>query len=127
MHIEIVTNIIPGHSDDEGQLKGIATWIYENLGEDTPWHVTRFIPYLQLSHLSPTPVATLEKAQRIGREAGLKFVYLGNVPGHKLENTYCPKCGKLLIRRLNYSILEYHIKNGKCIYCQEPIPIIEEN
>ncbi len=126
MHIEIVTNIIPGHSDDEGQLKGIANWIYKNLGEDTPWHVTRFIPYLQLSHLSSTPVATLEKAQRIGKEAGLKFVYLGNVPGHELENTYCPKCGRLLIRRLNYSILEYHIEKGKCNYCQEPIPIIEE-
>ncbi len=127
MHIEIVTNIIPGHSDDEEQLEGIAIWIYENLGEDTPWHVTRFIPYLQLSHLSPTPVATLEKAQRIGKEAGLKFVYLGNVPGHELENTYCPKCNKLLIRRLNYAILEYHIKRGECSYCQEPILIIEEN
>ena len=149
MHIEIVTNIIPGHSDDEKQLRGIANWIYEKLGEDTPWHVTRFIPYLQLSHLFPTPVATLERAQRIGKEAGLKFVYLGNVPGHELENTYCPKCGRLLIRRLNYAILEYHIKKGlrprlcprggfapaggtsglegKCSYCQEPILIIEEN
>jgi len=127
MHVEIVTNIIPGHSDDEEQLRGIATWIYKNLGEDTPWHVTRFIPYLELSHLSSTPVATLEKAQRIGKEAGLKFVYLGNVPGHELENTYCPKCGRLLIKRLNYSILEYHIEKEKCTYCKEPIPIIEEN
>lgn len=126
MHIEIVTNIIPGHSDDEKQLRGIATWIYRNLGEDTPWHVTRFIPYLQLSYLPSTPVTTLEKAQRIGKEAGLKFVYLGNVPGHKLENTYCPRCGKLLISRLNYSILEYHIEKGKCNYCQEPIPIVGE-
>ena len=127
MHIEMVTNIIPGRSDDEEQLEGIATWIYENLGEDTPWHVTRFIPYLKLSHLPSTPVATLEKAQRIGRGAGLKFVYLGNVPGHELENTYCPRCSELLIRRMNYSILEYHIKSGKCSYCHQSIPIIEEN
>jgi len=136
MHVEIVTNIISGYSDDEEQLKGIANWIYRNLGENTPWHVTKFIPYLELSHLSPTPVDTLEKAQRIGKEAGLKFVYLGNVPGHELENTYCPKCDKLLIKRLNYSILEYHIEKGlrpgrasglegKCTYCQEPIPILE--
>ncbi|MFC1511307.1 AmmeMemoRadiSam system radical SAM enzyme [Candidatus Margulisiibacteriota bacterium] len=82
MHVEVTTLVIPTLNDDEAQLKSIADWIVENLGPDTPWHVSRFMPYLEYKHLPPTPVETLEKAKAIGIGAGLKFVYIGNVPGH---------------------------------------------
>lgn len=79
MHVEVVTNVIPTLNDDEKQLKGLAEWIVANLGPETPWHVTRFFPYLDYKHLELTPIETLEKAKKIGQEAGLKFVHLGNV------------------------------------------------
>lgn len=123
MHIEVITNIIPGYNDDDEQLSNIAKWIYTSLGMDTPWHLTRFIPHLKLSDVRETPVLTLEKAREIGVKAGLKFVYLGNVPGHRWENTYCPKCNNLLIERDNYRILQYNLSNNKCKFCGEYIPI----
>lgn len=121
--IEIVTNIISTYNDDEEQLKDIACWIRDRLGESVPWHVTQFIPYLKLKHLHPTPVQTLEKARELGLKAGLKFVYIGNIPGHPGENTYCPGCKKLLIQRDGFSVIEMKIKGGKCPYCGEQIPI----
>ncbi|MEW6684702.1 MAG: AmmeMemoRadiSam system radical SAM enzyme [Candidatus Edwardsbacteria bacterium] len=124
MHMEVITNVIPGYNDDENQLKGIAGWIFENLGKETPWHVTRFVPHLKLSYIPSTPVEILEKAREIGIKAGLEFIYLGNVPGHPAENTYCPKCKNLLIERFNYQILKYQNKNGKCAYCGRKIPIV---
>lgn len=126
MWVEVVTNVIPGYNDSETELQRIACWIRDTLGKDTPWHVTRFVPHLKLDDIPFTPVATLEEARKVGVDAGLKFVYLGNVPGHPYENTYCPKCQRLLIRRYNYEILEYNIKNGNCIYCDEKIPIRQE-
>jgi len=121
MHVEIVTNIIPGYNDDEVELKAIALWIQSELGRDTPWHVTRFFPYLKLSHLEPTPISTLERARRTGLEVGLNYVYIGNVPGHPGENTYCPQCQALLIQRNVYEIVQYHISEGKCDYCGQTI------
>jgi pyruvate formate lyase activating enzyme len=125
MHVEIITLVIPGWNDDEEQLKGIASWIRDNLGPGTPWHVTRFVPYLELKDLHVTPVETLEKARQIGFDAGLKYVYIGNVPGHKGENTFCPNCKHLLIERVGY---ETEIKGlsaeNKCDYCGEAIPIV---
>ena len=87
MHVEVVTNVIPSVNDDEQTLRGIAEWIRDRLGPDTPWHVTRFFPYLELSHLPPTPLATLRQAREIGVEEGLRFVFLGNVrePGGEDE------------------------------------------
>ncbi|MFZ3063561.1 MAG: AmmeMemoRadiSam system radical SAM enzyme [Actinomycetota bacterium] len=123
MHVEIVTNVIPTMNDDEGQLRGIAGWIRDNLGDKTPWHVTRFIPYLELSHLYPTPVRTLERAREIGLEEGLKFVYIGNVPGHPGENTYCPKCKELVVERNGYTITRYEVESGKCKHCGEDLNI----
>ena len=90
-HVEIVTNVIPTFNDDEATLRGIAAWIAAELGPKTPWHVTRFMPYLEFAHLPPTPIRTLERAVRIGHDAGLQFVYVGNVPGHEGENTVCPQ------------------------------------
>ncbi len=121
MHIEIITNIIPTFNDDEYQLKGIANWINDELGADTPWHLTRFVPNFKLSHIDYTPIETLEKAREIGFDSGLLYVYLGNVPGHKGENTYCPYCNKLLVERDSYSILRYNIIDGKCPVCKKLI------
>jgi len=126
MHVEVVTNAIPGYSDDESQMKDLATWIADHLGVATPWHVTRFIPHLRLSHLPATPVATLERIIEIGKSCGLQFVYIGNVPGHPLENTYCPSCGELLIRRVGYSVSECNLEGNCCIFCGAPIPIVGE-
>ena len=120
MHIEVTTNIIPTMNDDEEQLKAIAEWIVKHVGPETPWHVTRFIPYLEYAHLPPTPAETLEKAQQIGFDAGLKYVYIGNVPGHKGENTYCPKCRKLLVERVGYQT-DVKQKLDKCNNCGETL------
>lgn len=122
MHVEVVTNIIPGFNDDETELRGIASWIRDSLGPETPWHITRFYPYHRLRHLFPTPISELEGAWSIGKEAGLQYVYLGNVPGHKLENTYCHMCGKLLIKRYVFEIIENRIKQGRCPACGALIP-----
>lgn len=125
MHVEVVTNIIPTLNDDEDQLKGIADWIKKELGENTPWHVTRFVPYLNFSHLPATPIETLEKARKIGLSAGLHFVYIGNVPGHPGENTYCYNCKRLVISRSGYSISEYEVNSGKCAFCGASLNIID--
>lgn len=117
MHVEIVTNIIPSINDDAAQLGGIASWIKDYLGEETPWHVTRFTPCLEYKGLMSTPQESLEKAYEIGKKAGLKHVYLGNMPMHSLENTYCPKCGALIIEREGFEVISYNIENGKCSYC----------
>ena len=124
MHVEMITLVIPTWNDDEAQLKGIATWIKDNLGPETPWHVTRFVPYLELKHLELTPVETLERARQIGFDAGLKYVYIGNVPGHKGENTYCPNCKHLLIERVGYATEIKGLSENKCDFCGEAIPIV---
>ena len=117
MHVEVVTNVIPKMNDDDTQLKGIANWIKDELGEMTPWHVTRFYPQHRMTHLPPTPVATLEHACEIGKKAGLKFVYTGNVPGHSSENTTCYSCGKLNVERHGYHIRTVGLDDSKCKYC----------
>ncbi|MGB2770656.1 MAG: AmmeMemoRadiSam system radical SAM enzyme [Candidatus Zixiibacteriota bacterium] len=122
MWVEIITNVTPGYNDDETQLRGIASWIKNELGEFTPWHVTQFVPHLELSHIAATPVSTLVKAREIGMEEGLKYVYLGNVWGHPAENTYCHNCGKLLIERKGFYVSQRETKGGKCRYCHADIP-----
>ena len=122
LHVEIVTNIIPGFNDGEKELRGIAVWINNTLGPETPWHVTRFYPHLELSHLPPTPIDVLERAWSIGKEEGLWYVYVGNVPGHQWENTFCHICGELLIKRYVFDIVLNKIKGGKCTHCGIIIP-----
>lgn len=117
MHVEVVTNVIPTMNDDQEQLEGIATWIRDNLGETTPWHVTRFHPHHYLNNLPPTPVSTLEKAYDIGRRVGLHFVYLGNVPGHSRENTNCHSCGKIVVERFGYETRLLGVKDSRCQFC----------
>jgi pyruvate formate lyase activating enzyme len=122
MHVEVVTNVIPGVNDDETELRGIASWIKKDLGPDTPWHVTRFYPSLELGHLPVTPLSVLERALSIGKEECLRYVYLGNVPGHKGENTYCPACGEMLIERYVFDIIRNKIRNGQCPACKTAVP-----
>ena len=117
MHVEVITNVIPTMNDDDRQLTGIAQWIHDELGELTPWHITRFYPHHNLANLPPTPVATLEHACNIGEKAGLKFVYLGNVPGHSKENTICYSCGKLVVERLGYRVKVVGLEGSKCRFC----------
>ncbi len=117
MHVEVVTNLIPTMNDDDQQLEGIARWICDELGELTPWHVTRFYPMYQMTHLPPTPVSTLERAYEIGQKTGLKFVYAGNVPGHRSENTKCYSCGKLNIERIGYQTKIVGLEDSRCKFC----------
>jgi hypothetical protein len=109
MHVEVVTNIIPGLNDNEADLGGLATWIATRLGKRTPWHVTRFHPYLELADVPCTPIETLDRARQIGFDVGLLYVYTGNVPGHPGENTYCPKCGRVVIGRYHFSLIAYNL------------------
>jgi pyruvate formate lyase activating enzyme len=117
MHVEVVTNIIPTMNDDDQQLGGIAKWIRDELGELTPWHVTRFYPNHNMMHLPPTPVSTLERACDIGRKAGLKFIYAGNVPGHQSENTICYSCGKVNVKRFGYQAGVVGLNGSRCEFC----------
>ncbi len=126
IHVEVVTNIIPTANDDEKSLREIARWIKNSLGANTPWHVTRFYPYLELSHLPPTPLETIERAREIGLEEGLNFVYVGNVPGYSGEDTICFNCGNLVIKRSGYELLKYEVKKGKCGFCGADLNIVED-
>ncbi|MEM3072733.1 MAG: AmmeMemoRadiSam system radical SAM enzyme [Candidatus Bathyarchaeia archaeon] len=114
--IELTTLLIPTLNDDEAQLKAIADFIV-NLDPGIPWHISRFYPMYKLLDLPETPMKSLDSARRIGIEAGLRYVYQGNVPGSEGENTYCHRCGELLIHRYGYRILEYKIKDGQCPRC----------
>lgn len=117
VHVEITNLVVPPYNDDMNMIKNMCKWIRDELGKETPVHFSRFSPTYKLKNLSPTPVKTLEEARKVAMEEGLQFVYIGNVPGHKGENTYCPKDGKVLIRRIGYRILENNIVNGKCKFC----------
>jgi len=119
--IEITYLLIPAINDNPDYIKETCLWIKENLGADTPLHISRFWPMYKLKNISPTPISALKDAYNIAVSAGLNYVYIGNVSGSKGENTYCPNCGKLLIERLGYNIIENNIEDGKCRYCQEQI------
>ncbi len=125
MHVEVVTNVVPGINDSEESLRGVASWIHDKVGEDTPWHVTRFFPYLEFSHLDPTPLETLRRAREIGREVGLQFVYLGNIDEPGGEDTVCPSCGAIAIRRRGYSVLKDATRDGVCSACGTPLRLVE--
>ena len=121
MHVEVVTNVIPGLNDSEIELGRLATWIASRLGKRTPWHVTRFVPYLELSDVPCTPVDTLNRVRKIGMDVGLLYVYIGNVTGHPGENTYCPKCSDVVIGRYHFSVIADNIVDGRCKYCGQKI------
>ncbi|MCU0651823.1 MAG: AmmeMemoRadiSam system radical SAM enzyme [Candidatus Omnitrophica bacterium] len=117
--VEVTTLIIPGQNDSDEELRAIADFIV-GIDKNMPWHVSRFHPDYKLTQQHATPEATLEKAVAIGKKAGLEFVYAGNVYGFG-SDTSCPICKKYLIKREGFNILEYNIKQGQCLFCQEDI------
>lgn len=119
--IEITTLIIPGWNDSEDEIGGIARFIKNDLGAETPWHVSAFYPTHRLTDAPRSPHSTLHRARQIGIDEGLRYVYEGNIPGSDGENTYCYNCKKLIIRRYGYSIIEYNIEDGFCKYCNATI------
>ena len=118
--IEITTLVIPEINDSESELRQIAEFI-KSVGPEIPWHVSRFYPKYRLIEKPPTPVDTLRMARKIGLEAGLRYVYEGNVPGEGGENTYCYKCKNILIKRYGYQIIENNIVNLKCPECNTTV------
>ncbi len=119
--LEVTNLVIPGANDQPEDIRKMCEWIKENLGRDTPLHFGRFFPYYKLGNLPPTPMETLEMARKIALDAGLRYVYIGNVPGNPAENTYCPNCGKLLVKRSGYIVGENNIVDGKCKFCDYEI------
>lgn len=123
--IEITDLVVPKVGDFIEDAEKLVKWIYDNLGPDTPIHFLRFHPDYKMLDFPDTPVKMLEKHYDLAKGIGMHYVYLGNVPGHKYENTYCPECGALLIKRFIFTITEYKItKDGRCPKCSAKINII---
>ncbi len=121
VHLEIVNLVVPTLNDSEKMLNALSEWIAAEIGPDVPLHFTRFHPDYQLLNLPPTPVSTLEKARDIAMKHGLHYAFIGNVPGHPGNNTYCPKCGKTVIKRSAFFVEELNLKKGQCKFCNAPV------
>jgi len=118
--VEVTTLVVPDINDDEEELRDAARFVAQELGPETPWHISRFFPGYQLRHVPPTPVRTLNRALEIGEEEGLRYIFAGNVPGE--ANTECHACGELLIRRAGYRILGNRVAPGQvCPNCGTPV------
>jgi pyruvate formate lyase activating enzyme len=115
--IETTTLLVPEENDSEEELKRLVDFLVTKAGPDCPWHVSRFYPQYKYTDSIPTPPESLQRAYEIGKQAGLHYVYLGNVPGSKRENTYCHKCGKLLIERVGYHVASNNVKDSSCPDC----------
>jgi len=125
VHVEVTNLIIPGVNDDPEEVRALARYIVEHLGPDTPLHITRFFPHYKFSMRSPTPIETLVRAREMAVEEGVKFVYVGNVPGRDYDSTFCPSCGKVVIRRFGYDIVGWNLtEDMRCKFCGEKIPIV---
>jgi pyruvate formate lyase activating enzyme len=119
--LEITNLVIPGYNDSLGTIADMCGWIRRNLGAETPLHFSRFFPLYQLTAVQPTPVKTLEAAREIAMKAGLKYVYVGNVPGHPGNSTYCPTCRKMVIKRAGFSVLARELNGDRCRFCAAKI------
>jgi pyruvate formate lyase activating enzyme len=115
--LEVTTLVIPGLNDGDDELGWVARYLFDELGPDVPWHISRFYPQYRMSNTPPTPTSTLERAWRLGRDAGLRYVYVGNVPGHDTESTRCPSCGTIVIERRGYHTQVRALRGGKCTGC----------
>jgi len=118
--VELTTLLLPGLNDDENGLLGMVQFIANDIGKHTPWHISRFHPTYKMTDRPPTPVSSLEKAYKIGKEAGLRYVYTGNVPGLPSENTWCHHCNALLIERYGYQTQNFLKDQGACPECRTP-------
>ena len=121
VHLEIVNLVVPTLNDDPAVLRALTEWGVESVGPEVPLHFTRFHPDYQLQNLPDTPVEALGEARQAAMEAGLHYVYVGNVPGHEGNHTYCPNCGRMIIERAGMSTEAMHMVDGKCGYCGTPI------
>lgn len=124
--VEVTTLIMPTLNDGEKELRDIARYIH-SLGPETPWHISRFHPQYRMQNLPPTPLATIHMAAQLGKEAGLRYVYTGNVPGDERESTYCSSCGRLLIKRYGFNVEEINLRDSTCPACKTPLDGILEN
>lgn len=125
IHIEITNLMIPGYNDSEEDIKSLVKFMVEEVGPDVPLHFTRFFPQYQMQQLPPTDIKILEKAHQIAKDAGMKYVYLGNAPSIDGENTYCPECGEAVIKRDGFSVLGLKIKeSGTCPQCRANLNIV---
>jgi pyruvate formate lyase activating enzyme len=122
MWTEVVYLVIPTLNDTDQEFQGLARWVKAELGPDVPLHFSRFHPEYLLKNLPPTPLETLDRAKSIADSEGLHYVYIGNVPGHPAESTYCPKCRRVVVEREGYIVKAVQLQKGKCKYCREPIP-----
>jgi len=119
--VEVTTLVVPDMNDSEAELSDIAQFVATELGVETPWHISRFHPDYQMADRGPTPAATLHRAHELGRQAGLRYVYVGNLPDAHLEDTFCPNCGRAAVVRWGFWVRERHTHDGKCDYCHTPI------
>ena len=119
---EIVYLVVPTLNDTDAEFQGLARWVKSELGPDVPLHFSRFHPEYLLKNLPPTPIETLERAKGIADAEGLHYVYIGNVPGHPAESTYCPHCRKKVVDRTGFSIAGIYLRHGKCQFCSMVIP-----
>ena len=115
--VEITTLLIPGLNVDKDEINAMAEYIANDLGEETPWHISRFHPCYNMTNRPSTPVPALQRVYEAGKAAGLRYVYIGNVPGQSSENTYCHSCNELLVKRYAYQIESFLQKEGKCPKC----------
>lgn len=124
IHIEITNLVVPKSGDSIEKVKQLAAWIRDALGKDTPFHLLRFHPDYQLTTIPATTIETLEKTYVVAKDAGLNYVYIGNVPGHTCENTYCPNCNEMLIKRYSFEITKWNLtRDMRCPVCGHEIPI----
>lgn len=121
VHLEIVNLVVPTLNDSDKMLQGLIDWVLGELGPDVPVHFTRFHPDYQMQNLPPTPLATLERAYNLARSKGMHYPFVGNVPDHPGNNTYCPKCGKAVVKRQGFFVTEMNLHNGLCKFCKTKI------
>jgi pyruvate formate lyase activating enzyme len=120
--LEIVYLVVPTLNDSDQEFHGLASWVKANLGTEVPLHFSQYHPEYLLKNLPVTPVATLERAKAIADAEGLHYVYIGNIPGHPGENTYCPQCKRMLVERSGFEIRRMLIRNNACPFCMQTIP-----
>jgi pyruvate formate lyase activating enzyme len=123
--LEVTTLVIPGLNDGDAELRWVAEYLFNELGPDVPWHISRFYPQYKMTDTPPTPASTLEGAWRIGHEVGLRYVYVGNLPGHHAESTFCPQCGQTVIERVGYHVRVTGLRDGACTACGAVIAGVE--
>jgi pyruvate formate lyase activating enzyme len=122
VHLEIVNLVVTTLNDDMDDIRRMCRWIQKTLSDEVPLHFTRFHPAYKLTSLPSTPIETLESAAHIADEEGLQYVYIGNVPGHERNSTFCPACGKKIVERMHFAVLSLDVEKGKCRFCGHSIP-----